>query len=1176
MLFDASVSVVICAYTEARWDDLQAAVSSVQQQSLLPRELVVVVDHNQALLQRALAEMPTVTVLENQEAPGLSGARNTGVWAASGALIAFLDDDAVAEPDWLQLLAQACENPDVLGCGGLVEPTWRAGQPTWFPEEFHWVVGCSYRGLPRTRSAVRNLIGSSMCIRREVFESIGGFRSDVGRVGKHPVGCEETELCLRALQRWPERMFLYEPAARIRHAVPDNRTHWSYFCSRCFFEGRSKARVAQLTGARDGLASERSYTARALPQGLARNAMQVLTQRDVAGGARAGAIVAGLAITTAGYLSGLLRQLPEEREARPRRQYAPAHLSAAGSLPSARQRPHGEKTTTSGTPPRRPFVVAPRASAPTPHGTTRRANRRHDAHDRISADPGGGHRGGGNRAGDHSNGQRRNRASGHPDRQRAAEGGRLGEAAATSRAAVAVHGSQGVRRWNPQAFLRLISPPLRAELVRTAPVVLIAVCALILWSASLQWVNVGAMTDLGLVSVLPASCIIALVGLTLGFCLALGVPMRARSWVLLFYLLALIFMLYATPALVEQAPRFQVTYWLAGHTEYLLRTGTVDPFLDAYFNWPGFFVLTGLLTKLTGVQSVLAFAPWTSFAYNLLFLGPMYLIYSTATRDRRLIWLGLWIFFITDWVWQDYFAPQGLNFFFYLVIFAILLKWFKTTPALANGGAPLIMARMRSTAARVPTRVRGLGATLATRTTWSRAWARVRRMRPAHVWRHGISPRLRRWMAWNGTAWGRIRRMRPAQPWHHKERLSPLVRRLGKWAALSDAPSTPEQHRQRIGLLAILLAVFALSVFSHPITPLFVLLSVTALTVFRRSTPRWLPLVLAALILGWDFTAAAPYMAGHLTSDLAQIGDIHVVATTNVTDRLATGSAEHHFITQARVATTALVWGLALLGAALRWRRHPAGHAGGSAQGTRSLFSHDVPFLLLAVAPGVLVLAQPYGGEMVMRYYLFSLPMVSFFAASAFRAPVAGRLSRPLAAAAPAATAVACLLLLAGFLFARYGNERADYITYNEINAVAEVYRIAPPHSLLLQGWTGTPWRYQDLEQYDYFPLYPGYSDAGAIQAHYIGGIVNVASRTEYPAAFVIFTRSQKAQAQMFYGVPPSALDGVEDALLRSGKFVLVYRNADADVLRYVPPQQRTGASEPHAPSAPPKRGAVS
>lgn len=303
---EPGVSVVICAYTLDRWDDLREAVASAQRQDLRPLEILVVIDHNDKLLRLAQVELPGASVIENQERRGLSGARNTGVKTSLGSLIAFLDDDARAEPDWLSRLAQACADPGVLGCGGIVEPTWRTGKPAWFPDEFNWVVGCSYLGLPAARSVVRNLIGSSMCFRREVFEAVGGFRSEVGRVGQHPVGCEETELCLRALRHWPGKVFLYEPASRIRHTVTAERAQWRYFRARCYFEGRSKAQVAQLAGARAGLSSERAYTLRVLPEGVMRNMRCALSQGDISGLARAAAIVSGLAITTFGYTSGML------------------------------------------------------------------------------------------------------------------------------------------------------------------------------------------------------------------------------------------------------------------------------------------------------------------------------------------------------------------------------------------------------------------------------------------------------------------------------------------------------------------------------------------------------------------------------------------------------------------------------------------------------------------------------------------------------------------------------------------------------------------------------------------------------------------------------------------------------------------------------------------------------
>lgn len=298
------VSVVICAYTEDRWDDLIQAVQSVRAQSAPPREILVVVDHNPGLLARVRAQVPGVVVVENQEPRGLSGARNSGIAAARGSVIAFIDEDAVASPDWLAHLSAGYTDPRVLGVGGAIEPLWLSGRPSWFPDEFDWVVGCTYRGMPQVAAAVRNLIGCNMSLRREVFAAVGGFRNGIGRVGTHPVGCEETELCIRAGQRWPEGIFLYEPQARVYHRVPAGRARWSYFFARCYAEGRSKAQVARLVGAQDGLAAERSYVRRTLPLGVWRGLMDALARRDPAGAARAGAIVAGLALTAAGYVRG--------------------------------------------------------------------------------------------------------------------------------------------------------------------------------------------------------------------------------------------------------------------------------------------------------------------------------------------------------------------------------------------------------------------------------------------------------------------------------------------------------------------------------------------------------------------------------------------------------------------------------------------------------------------------------------------------------------------------------------------------------------------------------------------------------------------------------------------------------------------------------------------------------
>jgi GT2 family glycosyltransferase len=298
------ISVVICAYTLERWDKLTLAVASVRQQTYLAREIIVVIDHNFELFQLALHELVGVSVIENKEKQGLSGARNSGIGVASGSLIAFLDDDAVAGPEWLEQISLAMADPSFLGVGGVVQPDWEEREPLWFPAEFCWVVGCTYLGMPQMGAQIRNPIGANMCIRREVFQAIGGFRREIGRVGTLPVGCEETELCIRAGQYWPDRFFFYLPQANVTHFIPKKRSTWRYFCSRCYAEGCSKAVISRFVGTKDALASESRYILRALPLGFLRNISQVFTTGWLSGVARATAIVIGLSITVVGYLVG--------------------------------------------------------------------------------------------------------------------------------------------------------------------------------------------------------------------------------------------------------------------------------------------------------------------------------------------------------------------------------------------------------------------------------------------------------------------------------------------------------------------------------------------------------------------------------------------------------------------------------------------------------------------------------------------------------------------------------------------------------------------------------------------------------------------------------------------------------------------------------------------------------
>src|SRR5262249_6332673 len=158
----------------------------VQQQKFPVKEIVLVADHNEFLLQQArthFAAATDVMVIENNGPAGANGSRNAGIGATTAAIVAFLDDDAVATPDWLVHLVEGFDDPRVLGVVGHIDPLWLHHRPDWFPPEFNWVLGCTYRGMPTQAANVRNLIGCNMALRRDTWDAIGGFWHQFGHVG---------------------------------------------------------------------------------------------------------------------------------------------------------------------------------------------------------------------------------------------------------------------------------------------------------------------------------------------------------------------------------------------------------------------------------------------------------------------------------------------------------------------------------------------------------------------------------------------------------------------------------------------------------------------------------------------------------------------------------------------------------------------------------------------------------------------------------------------------------------------------------------------------------------------------------------------------------------------------------------------------------------------------------
>jgi GT2 family glycosyltransferase len=303
---NGSTTVIVCAYTLDRLEQVRRCLRAVLDQRPAPDQVVVVVDHNEQLRDLLASEFPAAEVVANAGARGLSAARNTGIHLAGSDLIAFIDDDAAPEPGWLAALTDGFRDARTMGVGGHAVPAWEASQPGWFPDEYLWVVGCSYAGQ-RTSGRVRNPIGCNMAFRRRAFEAVGGFSESVGRLGTLPLGAEETEFCVRLTRAMPEARIAIATEAVVHHSVPASRGTLGYFVRRCFYEGISKAVLRHLSDG-SALAPEGEYVLRTLTGGSRRRLAQALRLREPGRAlASTAALWLGLVAASAGYLFGRVR-----------------------------------------------------------------------------------------------------------------------------------------------------------------------------------------------------------------------------------------------------------------------------------------------------------------------------------------------------------------------------------------------------------------------------------------------------------------------------------------------------------------------------------------------------------------------------------------------------------------------------------------------------------------------------------------------------------------------------------------------------------------------------------------------------------------------------------------------------------------------------------------------------
>ncbi|MGW3506825.1 lipopolysaccharide biosynthesis protein [Streptomyces sp. NPDC000994] len=521
--------------------------------------------------------------------------------------------------------------------------------------------------------------------------------------------------------------------------------------------------------------------------------------------------------------------------------------------------------------------------------------------------------------------------------------------------------------------------------------------------------DLDRMGGLGLVSVLPLPTL-AGAALLIGVFAALLWLRREHRALLLVTLVATVVSLHALPAVIESEPRFATAWQHLGFIDFIDRTGSAVPDLDARWSWPGFFAVAAFVARACGLSDFTEVIRWWPLTVQLLYLPPMFLLTRSLRASWRARWTGVWIFVLSGWVGQDYFSPQGFTYLLYLAFVAILLVWFR-----------------------------------APRMLWTKA--------------------------------------RPG-----------------------EAEVEPADRRQRAVLLLVVIGLFAASVPAHQLTP-FVMLGVLAVLVLvRRSELRGLPVLFAVLAAFWLGFMAEPYWSGHFDELFGGVGGVGSNVSTSVSGRIQGGDSTHQLVLYTRVLLAGSVMAFACWG---WWRRRENKYR------ERSL-------LVLTFVPFLGFGMQSYGGEMALRVFMFALPGAALLGALALfprTGATAEERDKDRVSLAPLAALMAGLLLMGGFLVARWGNETFERIRPGEVAAMDYVYAHDKPTVRLL--WLSNdpatnvtpamPWGARDMERVDYVPT------LAPTDPVLVSGLVK-SLKDAGPNAYLMVNRSQVTYLRMDVG----------------------------------------------------------
>jgi hypothetical protein len=596
----------------------------------------------------------------------------------------------------------------------------------------------------------------------------------------------------------------------------------------------------------------------------------------------------------------------------------------------------------------------------------------------------------------------------------------------------------------------------------TAQVLSLCACVA-LWWFSVSWIRVGTLDDYGLLPVFPLSFFAALALLVASFVAAVRAP-RPNEVVLAGHALALIVFLHGTMPLLFPEPFYPWVYKHVGVVEYIDLHGRLDASVDIYQNWPAFFALSAWFGRVAGLRP-LEFVAWAQVFFNACNLVLLRYVFGSLSRDRRLVWTAVFVFFSANWVAQDYYSPQAFAFTLSLGLCGVILHWLLIAP--------------------------------------DRAW-------------------MARWL----------------------NRVAAFIARLGRRRRSGAGPEDEPAGSQRVGRRTarnIAIALFAVIVTTHQLTPYMLIVGLGVLTFLGVVRPRLLVVLFTAVALGYllprlDFIQRYYGLLGSAGEPLQN------VRTAAVGPHGLGGEPGRVLSAHAARLLSFTIWGLGLVGVVRRLR---AGYK-------------NLGVAALAVAPAVIVLGETYGGEAIYRVYLFSLPWFALLTAFALR-PGGDDWS---SVRAMARLLLPLTVLLGLFLPAYFGMAATNEVRPGEVAASRYFYDHAPPRSVLMIASPQFPVRLSG--NYDQFRLTIGEGDPSLLTVkpslrhkmlgdRHVPGIAQAMG--DYAGGqpvYLAVSKNGKVTSQILDLLPRGSLDELERALSRSRRFRIWYRNTDTTIFQLV------------------------